>query len=73
MKPLLCEIASYPSPSSGEVQTVWPERVLLVGDPNQSQRRVEYNYVYFFLVKVISGGEKFQDGGKTRVMPVEDI
>lgn len=60
MKPLLCEIASYPSPSSGEVQTVRPERVLLVGDPNHSQRRMEYNYGYiFFLVKVISGGEKF--------------
>ena len=27
----------------------------------------------FFLVKVISGGKKFQDGGKTSVMPVEDI
>lgn len=34
MKPLLGEIVSYPSPSSGEVQAVRPEHVLLVGDPN---------------------------------------
>ena len=51
MKPLLCEIASYRSPSSGEVPTVRPERVLLVGDPTQSQKRMEYNYVYFFFGK----------------------